>query len=171
MSAHLPLENSVTQPVVFAAPADVELSPAPIPQDWIVEGKPQAFSKRLAMSADGTSSVMAWSCTTGRFHWHYNVDETLHVISGEIYVTDERGESRRLGPGDMVFFPAGSSSLWHVTKDVRKLAFCRHSIPRPVGFALRAWRKLVAILSGPAEADPLESNPAAGTPAERVTVA
>ena len=61
--------------------------------------------------------------------------------------------------------PPAAAALWHVTEDVRKLAVCRHSMPRPVGFALRAWNKLVAILSGPAEADPLESNPAADTPA------
>jgi uncharacterized protein len=158
----------VSHAVVFAAPAEAELLPAPIPPHWIVEGAPQARSKRLATSADGTSSVMAWSCTPGRFWWHYTIDETLHIISGEIFVTDEKGDSRRLGPGDMVFFPAGSSSLWHVTKDGRKLAFCRHTVPRPVGFALRAWRKLIAILSGPAEdSDPLASSQNVGADSER----
>jgi len=150
--------------IVFAAPADIELMPAPIPAQWIVGGAPQACSKRLAISADGTSSIMAWSCTPGRFHWHYAVDETLHIISGEVFVTDENGESRRLGPGDMVFFPAGSSSLWHVTKEVRKLAFCRQAMPLPVGFALRAWNKLGRILHGilglsGESRDPLESCP------------
>jgi hypothetical protein len=101
----------------------------------------------LATSADGTTSIMAWSCTPGRFNWHYAVDETLHIISGEVFVTDADGESRRLGPGDVVFFPAGSRSLWHVTKEVRKLAFCRQSMPRPLGFALRAWNKLGNMLS------------------------
>jgi uncharacterized cupin superfamily protein len=162
----------VSHAVVFAAPAEAELLAAPIPPHWIIEGAPQARSKRLAMSADGTSSVMAWSCTPGRFWWHYNIDETLHVISGEIFVTDEKGESRRLGPGDMVFFPAGSISLWHVTKEVRKLAFCRHTVPRPVGFALRAWKKLIAILSGPSEdSDPLASAPDVGADPERVRAA
>lgn len=161
--------------IVFAAPAEVELEPAPIPSHWIVEGKPQAFSKRLAMSADGASSIMAWSCTPGRFHWHYTVDETLHIISGEVFVTDDSGESRRLGPGDMVFFPAGSSSLWHVTREVRKLAFCRHSIPLPIGFALRAWNKLRRILgsifgSSAEETDPLASSPAVGVTPERAVV-
>src|ERR1700692_1559797 len=149
--------------IVFAAPADVELMPAPIPPHWIVEGTPQACSKRLAMSADGTSSIMAWSCTPGQFHWHYSVDETLHLISREVFVTDEGGISHRLGAGDMAFFPAGSSSLWHVTQEVRKLAFCRHSIPLPVGFALRAWKNLKAIFGGvlggpPEDGDPLEGN-------------
>jgi uncharacterized cupin superfamily protein len=118
------------QAVAFAAPGDAELAPNPINPDWIIEGNAQARAKRLAESADGTSSVMAWSCTPGRFEWHYEVDETVHIISGEVLVTDEKGAIHRLGPGDMAFFPAGSHSVWQVTKPVRKLAVCRHSSPR-----------------------------------------
>ena len=73
--------------VAFAAPADVELAPNPINPAWIIEGNPQARAKRLAESADW---VMAWSCTPGRFEWHYAVDETVHIISGEVLVRTER---------------------------------------------------------------------------------
>jgi len=38
----------MSQPVVFAAPADIELRPNPVNPDWIIEGKPQARAKRLA---------------------------------------------------------------------------------------------------------------------------
>lgn len=136
--------------IVFAAPADAELALDPICPDWIVEGTPQARSTCLARSADGTSAVYAWSCSAGRFRWHYAFDETLHIISGEVFVTDENGKVRRLGPGDMAFFPAGSSSLWHVPAQVRKLAVCRHSMPRLFGFALRAWNKAIRRLTGAA---------------------
>jgi uncharacterized cupin superfamily protein len=138
----------MSSPVVFAAPAEIELGPNPVNPDWILDGKPQARAKHLAESADGTSSVMAWSCTPGRFEWHYAVDETVHIISGEVFVTDENGRIHRLGPGDMAFFPAGSHSVWQVTKEVRKLAVCRHSMPRPFGFALRAWNKVLHRLTG-----------------------
>jgi uncharacterized protein len=138
----------MSYPVAFATPADSELEPNPIKAEWIIEGRPQARAKRLAQSADGTSSVIAWSCTPGRFEWYYAVDETLHIISGEVFVTDEEGAVHRLGAGDMVFFPAGSHSIWHVTQEVRKLAFCRHPMPRPLGLALRAWNKIVNRLTG-----------------------
>jgi uncharacterized protein len=134
--------------IVIADPATVTLEPAPIVPGWIVEGAPEARAKELARSGDGTSVVVAWSCTAGRFHWHYSVDETVHVISGEVFVTNDDGAERRLGPGDMAFFPAGSSSLWRVPCSVRKLAVCRHALPQPLGFALRAWRKVIAILTG-----------------------
>lgn len=135
-------------PIVVAIPAQVDLAPAPIHPDWILSGTPEARSKQLVRSRDGASSIMAWSCTPGRFNWHYTVDETVHLISGEVFITDENGEERRLGPGDMAFFPAGSRSTWRVPAEVRKLAVCRHALPQPLGFALRAWRKLFAIITG-----------------------
>lgn len=165
-------ETIVPHPIVFAVPADTQLDPAPVPADWIIEGTPLARAKRLATSPDGSAAVIAWSCSPGRFHWHYTVDEILHIISGAVAVTDEKGESRLLGPGDMVYFPAGSHSVWHVIEEVTKLAVCRQSMPRPFGLALRVWNKLAAILAGPAEdEDRLEAKPAVGGDPERVTAA
>jgi uncharacterized cupin superfamily protein len=134
--------------IVFADPSTVSLDPMPIQPAWILEGTPQAHARELARSADGTAVVVAWSCTAGRFRWHYSVDETVHVISGEVFVTDEEGVERHLGPGDMAFFPAGCDSVWRVPSAVRKLAVCRHALPKPLGFALRAWKKLIALATG-----------------------
>ncbi len=164
----------MSHPIVIAPPAEVELVPAPIPTDWILAGTPEARSRQLARSQDGASSVMAWSCTAGRFNWHYTVDETVHIISGEVFVTNEKGEECRLGPGDMAFFPAGSRSTWWVPVEVRKLAVCRQAMPLPFGFALRAWNKaariLLAIFWPPEDApvDPLapKAAPAAAAPNE-----
>jgi uncharacterized protein len=148
MTAQILGGNAVSLPVVFAVPADAVLTPAPIAPHCVIEGNPRARSARLSRSADGTSSVMAWACSAGRFHWYYSVDETLYVLAGEVHVTNEKGEVRRLGPGDMAYFPAGSHSVWHVPHEVVKLAFCRHSMPRLCGFVLRAWNKLLAIATG-----------------------
>jgi uncharacterized cupin superfamily protein len=141
----------VTQPMVFTSPAEVELAVAPIPRDWIVEGAPQAHSKRLATSPDGAAAVIAWSCTPGRFNWHYTTDEIAHVISGEAFITDGNGATRRLGPGNTVYFFAGSTCLWQVTHEIKKVAICRQHMPRHFGFALRVWNKLAGILTSPAE--------------------
>ncbi len=134
--------------IIFADPTTVALDPVPITPGWVVEGTPQARARELARSADGTSVVIAWSCTAGQFNWRYSVDETVHVISGEVFITDESGTERRLGPGDMAFFPAGSRGRWRVPVAVRKLAVCRHALPKPLGFAIRAWRKLIALATG-----------------------
>lgn len=134
-------------PIIVADPATVELPPMPINPDWILEGNPQARATFLASSADGTSKIMAWSCTAGRFNWRYTLDETVHIISGDVFITTEQGVTIHLGPGDMAFFPAGSISMWRVPHEVRKLAVLRHAMPRPFGFALRVWNKLKEIVS------------------------
>ena len=134
------------QPIVIASSLELELAPAPIPPDWILSGAPEARSRQLARSHDHASSVMAWSCTAGRFNWHYTIDETVQIVAGEVIVTDENDREHRLGPGDTAFFPAGSRSTWHVPVAVRKVAVCRQAMPRPFAFALRAWNRLAHIM-------------------------
>lgn len=133
---------------VFAVPTDIELRLDPIRPHWIIEGTPRARSACLARSADRTFMVVAWSCSAGRFRWHYTVDETIYIVSGEVFVTDEKDEVRRLGAGDVAYFPAGSRSVWHVPHEVRKIATCRQSLPRPLGLMLRIWNRAINRLTG-----------------------
>jgi hypothetical protein len=144
-------EIAVPHPVVIAATGEAELAPVAIPTEWIIEGAPQVRSTRLTTTPDGAAAAYVWACSEGRFHWYYDVDEFLHIMSGEVFVTDEKGDVRRLGPGDMAFFPAGGHSIWHVTHEIKKLAICKQAMPPLFGFALRAWNKLAAMLYGPAE--------------------
>jgi hypothetical protein len=130
----------MSKSIVTAAAAHADLEPAPIPPDWILDGAPRARMKKLANSHDRTSYIMVWDCTAGHFNWHYNKDETVVVISGEVFIADEKGEERRLGPGDMAFFPAGTSCTWRVTRHIRKVAVLRETMPRPLGLGLRAWK-------------------------------
>ena len=101
-------------PIVIAAATTADLEPAAVTPDWVLNGMPETRSKKLARSHDRTSHVMVWDCTAGHFNWYYDKDETLVVISGEAFITNEKGEERQLGPGDVVFFPAGTSSTWRV---------------------------------------------------------
>ena len=138
----------MAKPVIILTPTEVDLPADPIRPHWVIEGSPQVRSKRVAESVDGTSSVMVWASSAGKFNWYYAVEETLHIISGEVFVSDEKGEVRRLGPGDMAFFPAGSRSTWHVPHHVLKLAVCRHRMPRLAGYGLRIWNNLLDVLTG-----------------------
>jgi uncharacterized protein len=112
-----------------------------------------------------------WSCTPGRFAWRYAVDEILQIIAGEVFVTDQMGRIHRLGPGDVAYFPAGSCTVWQVTKEVRKVAVCRHSMPRPFGFAVRAWNKVARRLTGFPTGSALGDRLAAGRPSAPVAQA
>jgi uncharacterized cupin superfamily protein len=142
--------NAISKSIVMAAAGATDLKPAPIPADWILNGTPHARNKELATSHDGTSSILVWDCTAGRFNWHYTEDEIVVVTSGEAFITSETGEERRLGPGDMGFFPAGTSCTWRVPNHVRKVAVFRQPMPRPLGSALRAWNRLLRSVRGSA---------------------
>jgi uncharacterized cupin superfamily protein len=131
--------------IVIAGAAAADLEPAPVVHDEVVNDTPRIRSKELARSHDGTSHTMVWECTAGCFNWDYHKDETFVVISGEAFITTEKGEERRIVPGDIVFFPAGTSSKWRVPHHIKKVAFLRHTMPRPLGFAVLAWNRLLRI--------------------------
>ena len=116
-----------------------ELSAAPIPDDWILEGNPTARNKCVATSTDGTASTYIWECTAGRFNWFYGIDETVYLLQGSIVVTDGV-ETHKLSAGDTFFFASGTKYEWTVDTYVRKVAFMH--MPRS-----RKLRMLVKILN------------------------
>jgi uncharacterized cupin superfamily protein len=131
--------------IVIATPATFELGTQtqPITPSWVLTGSPVSRTKSVARSYDWTENIVVWDCTAGRFQWHYSQDETAVVISGEAFILNEQGEERRLGPGDVVFFPAGTSCTWRVPDSIRKIAVVRETLWRPLGFGLKAWKKLL----------------------------
>jgi uncharacterized cupin superfamily protein len=93
------------------------------------------------MSRDWTSSVVVWDCTAGTFHWHYGQDEAIIVVSGSAVLLQSDGEERRIGPGDVGFFPAGTIAKWRVDDYIRKIAVLREPVWRPVGIGMKVWNK------------------------------
>ena len=135
-------------PIITSHSADIELSPEPIPKGWILAGHPRARAAAIARSADEGMWITAWACTPGSFRWHYNVDETAQILSGEVFIIDQartmdRASTEwRLGPGDTAYFPAGTSIIWHITQEVRKLAVCRVPVPKPVVVGSKLWGRI-----------------------------
>ncbi len=121
--------------------ADIGLDPAPINAAWILEGNPQARNKVIFKSDDGTAWTMVWDCTAGRFNWFYSCDETVHIVEGDVVLTTAAG-TLTLSAGSAFFFPAGSWATWQVDDYVRKVAFLRHTLPRPAGAMLRGWKRI-----------------------------
>ncbi len=81
-----------------------------------------------------------WDCSKGKFNWYYDFDETVHFIEGSVTIEDGHGPARTLGPGDVIFFPAGSHAVWTVHDYIRKVAFCRKVLPGPVGTLIKVLR-------------------------------
>jgi uncharacterized cupin superfamily protein len=148
-STDQPLETGVADPFLIVTAASVELEPAPIPLDWIVSGSPVARCKKMVRSRDRSSHIVVWDCTPGSFKWHYGMDETIVLISGESFMINEKGEERRFGPGDLGFFPAGTSCTWRITETVRKVAVLKESTWNPLRLGVKAWHKLLRVVVWP----------------------
>jgi uncharacterized cupin superfamily protein len=138
----------VPSEIVFAKPTG-PMNDAPIRSDWIVEGSPVARNQVLAVSDDRLAVTLLWDCTAGRFHWRYDEDETIQILEGGVTLTLPCGRVRSVGPGEVVFFPKGSSALWDVQTYVRKLAFFRQPTPQPVALTMRLLRKVACLLRRP----------------------
>jgi len=138
----------IPKAILMADPATVDLEADPIRPDWILSGAPEASSKILATSRDWISNLVVWECTAGRFNWHYTRDEILVVLSGEAAIVHESGEKRHFGPGDVVFFPAGTSCTWLVTERIRKVAVVRETLWWPLGICVKIWNKILWKLGG-----------------------
>lgn len=123
----------------------VNLSPAPIRAEWILEGTPVASNKLLSSSADGKASTFIWACTAGRFNWHYDSDETVYVLEGSVIIKDPAGTRRRLVAGDTVYFPAGSRAEWTIESHLRKVAFCRAPVRSRVRRIYHVLRGMVGL--------------------------
>ncbi len=151
-------------PVPFqAASTTLDLKPAPINPAWIRDGNPTARAAELSRSADGCAFTVVWECTAGRFDWTYHLDETITILEGSIVLSDGGNAPRRLGPGDVVFFPKGSQVAWEVDGYVKKVAYFRRVLPNPAMVLFRVARALKRRLKGapPAASDVMGSLPAA----------
>ena len=143
--ANIGSTKGVSREIVTVTPSALELGSesVPISPSWVLSGRPLTRTKNVARSYDWTSNTVVWECTAGSFTWHYDKDEVAVIVSGEAVITNEKGEERRLGPGDLVFFPAGSSSRWRVPEGVRKIAILHEPMWRPLGLGLKVCKKLL----------------------------
>ncbi|PYT91925.1 MAG: hypothetical protein DMG36_16750 [Acidobacteria bacterium] len=139
-------KNVMSKSIVSTALSNVQLEPGSIPREWLLSGNPETRSKLLVRSHDWISDVVVWECGAVSYRWHYDQDEAYLVLSGEGFMTDDKGVERRFGPGDVAYFPAGTDTTWRHPDHFRKIAFLKESFSRPVGFGLKAWNKLLRMV-------------------------
>jgi uncharacterized cupin superfamily protein len=84
------------------------MTPSPIENSWIIEGNPVAQSSLLSKSADGQAWTVVWQCSEGKFHWYYDIDETVLLLQGSIVIETDGMLPTRYGPDDVIFFPEQS---------------------------------------------------------------
>lgn len=107
-----------------------ELQDMPIDPSWIKEGNPVARGTVVSQSEDKKVSSGLWSCEPGKFEWIFSWDEFVHVMEGEVDITEEEtGNMITLRSGDMTHFPRGMKTYWNVKQAVRKFFVIRTPEP------------------------------------------
>lgn len=129
--------------IQVAQSQDVALEAAPIPTAHVLSGTPTARNAVVFKSDDKLQITLLWHCTAGSFRWFYDEDETILVLEGGMTLHFDDGTTRTCAAGDTVFFPAGTSCIWVIETEVRKLAFFRKPAPQVVALPLRIMHKLL----------------------------
>ncbi len=132
-------------------PNDVILKPAPINPAWVLEGNPQTMGAEIAHSDDGSTKAYVWQTTKSVFDWHYDFDEVVTILDGEVFLTDKTNMERRLGPGDVAFFPQGTVVHWRVPDHVKKVATIKTLLPEPIAGIVR-WMRMARNMIKPSAA-------------------
>jgi uncharacterized cupin superfamily protein len=122
--------------------ATFNLTPGALPEEWILKGAPLARSACLSRNRDLSAATVVWDCTAGEFSWHYDIDETIYILEGDVFITAPEVGCVHLGVGDSVYFSAGTRAIWRIPKYVRKVAFFKHPAPLPVSLGLIGVTKL-----------------------------
>lgn len=123
--------------------ADEKLETGRIPSDWLISGNPETRSRALGRTRDGLSDAFVWECGAVSYRWYYARDEAYIVVSGEGFMTDERGVEHRFGVGDVAFFPAGTHCSWRHPDHFRKVAFVKDPVWPPYAYAWKMWARLL----------------------------
>ncbi len=102
----------------------------PIEPSWIQEGDPVARGTVITQSDDKKVSSGLWSCQPGKFEWTFGWDEFVHVLEGEVKITEDGTDNATtLRPGDMAHFPLGMKTHWHVKQPLKKFFVVRTPEP------------------------------------------
>ena len=101
----------------------------------IIRGNPQASGRLDLGTNEGQHRVGIWSCTEGAFTCTELGDELQTVISGQLTITREDGESIECGPGDSVFTRKGERLTWDIKQTVTKVFFTYNSDARSEGWS------------------------------------
>ena len=87
---------------------------------WVKSGKPNFKAVEFSAAADGSSSSGIFEAEgPSTFEWHYQLDESIYVLSGGVEI-DYLGQHFSLKEGDTAFFRAGTMALWHVPVGIKK---------------------------------------------------
>ena len=100
----------------------------------IIRGNPKASGRLDLGTNEGQHRVGIWSCTEGAFTCTELGDELQTVISGQLTITRDDGETIECGPGDSIFTRKGERLTWDIKQTVTKVFFTYNSHGESAGW-------------------------------------
>jgi uncharacterized cupin superfamily protein len=97
-------------------PAEEYLPPA----ERILAGSPVQRAWELFVSEDQRFSCGVWECAPGKWRVVFDENEFCHLLAGEILITADDGQQRRVRAGEAFVTPAGFTGTWEVLTPARK---------------------------------------------------
>ena len=86
-----------------------------------VEGEPSMKRWRQYVSDDQKLVCAWWQGMPGVYHATYNAWEFVHLLEGEIIITPDGDEPRRVAAGDTFIIEKGFSGTWEIRKQALKV--------------------------------------------------
>ncbi len=99
------MNTAIDFPTLSSSLFNEQLATSSIPHEWLLSGDPRTRSKLLGRTPDRLAYAMLWECGAVSYKWNYSRDEAYIVLSGEGFMTDDKGIEHRYGAGDLAFFP------------------------------------------------------------------
>src|SRR5579862_4871904 len=140
------MNTAIDFPTLSSSLFNEQLATSSIPHEWLLSGDPRTRSKLLGRTPDRLAYAMLWECGAVSYKWNYSRDEAYIVLSGEGFMTDDKGIEHRYGAGDVAFFPAGTKSVWRQPDHFRKIAVLKDPAPGGLVVLLKLWNKLSALM-------------------------
>jgi len=129
-----------------------DVAPAPINAPDVIDGNPVARAQHVVEGPGAWGRRVLGDCTAGRFRWYSGDPGLVHILEGEVLVTDGAGVRHHLRPGDIFLFPRRTTWEREVPDYVRK-AFVMHPSPTDrTRRRVRGLRRRVARMSDAASA-------------------
>jgi hypothetical protein len=100
--------------------AELQLGPAPLDPETVLEGSPEVSDLVLATSGDGRVVRGVWQITPGVVR-DVEADELFVVVSGRATVEVEGGPTLELEPGVVGVLRAGDRAVWRIHETLRKV--------------------------------------------------
>jgi hypothetical protein len=93
----------------------------PIDPAKVLTGSPAEKVQVLYADPRDEFLVGLWECTAGSWRCHFDEEEYVRLISGEVRLTDRDGGTVLFRPGDSFHVPSGFAGTWENVSDVRKI--------------------------------------------------